>query len=161
MGCPMKYFTNLFIVVLLLSASLVTAKGKYGVIGKTYSVDRALEQYGPVLKSVEMNKSDLIAMLDQCEYYMMYKVKNDEIIIADDNRNVLTSNKIYLTTSIMTVVSKNDAISDEEPLNLVSKSKVLEIINSDNSDAVKFEVRDLVETISSNLMVLEFVVWNK
>ena len=154
----MKNLTTLFVLVLLLSASLISAKGKYGVIGKTYSVDRALELYGPVQKSIEMNKGDLTAMLDQCENYMMYKIKNNEIVIADDNRNVLTSNKIYLTSSILTVVSRNDAISEDEPLNLVSKSKVLEIINSDNSESVKFEVRDVVQTISSAVLILDLVV---
>ena len=154
----MKNLTTLFVLVLLLSASLISAKGKYGVIGKTYSVDRALELYGPVQKSIEMDKGDLTAMLDQCENYMMFKVKNNEVVITDDNRNVLTSNKIYLTSSILTVVSRNDAISESEKLNLVSKSKVMEIINSDNSKSVKFEIREFVQTISSNSTVLDYVL---
>ena len=108
-----------------------------------------------------MDKQDLIAMLDQCDNYMMFKIKNNEVVITDDNRNVLTSNKIYLTSSILTVVSKNDAISQDEKLNLVSKDRVLEIIKSDNSRSVKFEIRNVVQTISSNLMVLDLLLLHK
>lgn len=154
----MKKLTNLFVLVLLLSASLISAKGKYGVIGKVYTTDRATELYGAVQKSIKMDKQDLLAMLDECENYVFFKIKNDEVIIADENRNVLTSNKIYLTSSILTHVTKNDVISEDEPLNLVSKSRILEIINSDNTDSVKFEVRNLVQTLSSSVMVLEMII---
>ena len=157
----MKNTVKLFIFVLFVSATLVSAKGKYGVIGKVYSTDKALELYGAVSKSIEMDKQDLIAMLDQCDNYMMFKIKNNEVVITDDNRNVLTSNKIYLTSSILTVVSKNDAISQDEKLNLVSKDRVLEIIKSDNSRSVKFEIRNVVQTISSNLMVLDLLLLHK
>lgn len=152
----MKNLVTIFILVLLVSTSFVNGKGKYGVIGKVYTSERAMELYGPVIKSIEMDKSDLIAMLDQCEDYMMFKVKNDEVVITDDNRNVLTSNKIFLTTSIVNYISKNDVITDEEPLNMFSKSKVIEIINKGNSDIVYFEKRGKVETIRTNKYVLEF-----
>ncbi|MBU2491735.1 MAG: hypothetical protein KJ571_03850 [Bacteroidetes bacterium] len=157
----MNNLFKLFVLFLLVSASFVGAKGKYGVIGKVYTAERALELYGPVQKSIEMDKSDLIAMLDQCENYMMFKIKNNEVVIADDNRNVLTSNKIYLTSSILTVVSRNDAISENEKLNLVSKNKVMDIINSENSDRVKFEIRETIQTISSTLMVLDFILQSR
>lgn len=157
----MNNLFKLFVLFLLVSASFVGAKGKYGVIGKVYTAERALELYGPVQKSIEMDKSDLIAMLDQCENYMMFKIKNNEVVIADDNRNVLTSNKIYLTSSILTVVSRNDAISENEKLNMVSKSKVMEIINSDDSKSVKFEIRDVVQTIGSITVVLDLLLFSK
>ena len=44
----MKNTVKLFIFVLFVSATLVSAKGKYGVIGKVYSTDKALELYGAV-----------------------------------------------------------------------------------------------------------------
>ena len=154
----MKNLVNLLIVVLLISTSFVSAKGKYGTVGKVYTTDRAEELYGAVQKSISMDKQDLLAMLEECENYVYFKVKNDEVIIADDNKNVLTSNKIYITSSILTHVTKNDVIGEDEPLNLVSKNRMLEIINSDNTDSVKFEVRDVVQTISSSMAVLELAI---
>lgn len=155
----MKTLVNLFIVVLLVSATLVSAKGKYGVIGKIYDNNRATELYGAVISSVEFKTADLVAMLDHVDNYMMFKIKNNEVVVTDDNRNVLTNNKIYLTSSILNYVSKNDAITSNEGLNLVSKSRILELIDGYNAPTIKFEKREKVQTIKAGNSTLEMILY--
>lgn len=155
----MKNLTKLFVVVLLLSASLISAKGKYGVIGKIYDADRANELYGAVISSVEFKTTDLVAMLDHVDNYMMFKIKNNEVVVTDDNRNVLTNNRIYLTSSILNYVSKNDAITSTEGLNLVSKSRILELMDGYNASTIKFEKREKVQTIRAGKNTLEMIFY--
>jgi len=143
----------------LVSTTLVSAKGKYGVVGKIYDSNRANELYGAVLNSVEFKTADLVAMLDHCDNYMMFKIKNNEVVVTDDNRNVLTNNKIYLTSSILNYVSKNDAITENEGLNLVSKSRILELIDGYNLSTIKFEKREKVQTIRAGKNTLELVLY--
>jgi len=56
-------------------------------------------------------------------------------------------------------VSKNDAITENEGLNLVSKSRILELIDGYNLSTIKFEKREKVQTIRAGKNTLELVLY--
>ena len=144
------------IIIFIIIGINTYAQGKYGEIGKLYTNDEADKLYGPVIESIEIPTADLVSMLDKCENYMMFTIKNHELIIANDYREVLTRHKIQLTSSELTqTTDNNDIIDDNEILNVYSKSKILELIERGGEQNTAFEKRNKVYTMKGGPIILE------
>ena len=149
---------NLIIILTLILFSVgnyTYAQGKYGEIGKLYTYEEGLKLYGPAIESVEIATADLVSMLDKCENYMMFTIKNHELIITNDYRQVLTRHKIQLTSNKPTQkTGNNDIIDDDEVLNVFSKSAILKMVESTGSKTISFDKREKVYTIGIGDIIL-------
>ncbi|MGD8778828.1 MAG: hypothetical protein PVH88_07680 [Ignavibacteria bacterium] len=146
----LKSILTTVLAVLIFSSTLITSQGKYGLIGKLYTQEEAEKLYGPAFSSVEFDAVELISILDKCENYMMFTIKNNEVIITDDYRKILTNHR-YQLASLNGLLNANDAgiIDDEEPLNVFSKERVKELIETTGSKKIYFEIRENVMTMKT------------
>ncbi len=138
------------ILLSILSFVVIFSAGKYGLIGKIYTQEDGDKLYGPALNSIEFDVAELIPILHKCENYMMFTIKNDEVVITDDYRRVLTNHR-YQLASIHGLIDVNNAgiIDDDEVLNVFSKERVLALIETTGSKHLYFENRANVMTIKS------------
>ncbi len=138
------------ILLFTLSFVIIFSAGKYGLIGKIYTEEEGEKLYGPAFETIEYDAVELISILDKCENYMMFTIKNGEVVITDDYRKILSNHK-YQIASIHGLIDINDVgiIDDDEILNVFSKERVIELIESTGSKTVYFENRENVMTIRS------------
>ncbi|MBU1099034.1 MAG: hypothetical protein KKA84_01425 [Bacteroidetes bacterium] len=141
-----------FFTICLISLT-ISASGKK--IGKILTADEANDLFGSVTESVSIDRETLVSYLEECDKYMMCAIKDGQLIITDDNRKVLTPFKLEIA-SLKSSVPNNYIISDDEVLNVYSKSVVEELLKKANESELGFDMRGDVMTVSYGDYVMEF-----
>ncbi len=129
-----KALITLFTIILMIGSSTVSAQGegKLGVVGKFITAQEADVLFGIVISSISINANDLRKTLAKANHYVLFAIKNNRVIIRDENRNRLSD--------------ENEQLDKNETMYIFSKSQVLKLLNSAN---IFVEIRKDVLTLTA------------
>lgn len=133
----MRRMVMFFFIILALTTSSNFAQ----TIGQIFGKSEANTLFGSVLESVTMSQSQLSSILSQTQNYVMFKVSNGTVTILGDGRAVL-----YPTGT---------SVGPTEVFNVVSKSKVIELLNLGTGSQLFIERRSQTLTITKDMNTLE------
>ncbi|MFH1197235.1 MAG: hypothetical protein V1720_16170 [bacterium] len=143
-------------VFLLLTCGSMFAQGELGVVGKIFTNEEIDQLYGPVLESISIDSQELLTIVDKAENYAMFTIKNNQIIITNEYRELISPYKIfYAGMDRQLGVPNRNVIEDSDPLNLYSKSMVKKVVELGNQSITKVERRAKKVTITNGLCTLE------
>lgn len=119
-----------------------SANGKLGIIGKLFSSKEADILFGNVNESITISVDDLNAALDKGNDYILFTVKNKQVVIRNEKRQYLSNERVEL--------GKN------ETLYIYSKSMIKELLKAKSTAmsfskvtaAVAVELRDGILTLT-------------
>lgn len=125
----------------MISSSTVSAQGegKLGVVGKFFTSQEANVLFGKVIISIPIKANDLRKALVKANHYVLFAIKNNHIVIGDENRNPLSD--------------ENEQLDKNETMYIFSKSQVLKLLNSANNTKtdtnIFVEIRPEVLTLTA------------
>lgn len=148
----LKLLTVPLIVVLLLGVSSLQAQGKFGEVGKLFTKQEAKVTFGKVIGTLTIKAQDLRKALEGAKDYVFFTIKNNRIVIRDENKNRLTEEDEWLDKG--------------EPLYMFSKTMIMKLLQNgyekaDNSvqstkaQVVYVEIRPEVLTLTAGDTTLE------
>lgn len=117
------------ILVLLIGSSVISAQGKLGEVGKFFTSQEANVLFGKVISSFSIKANDLRKALDKANDYVLFAIKNNRVVIRDENRNRLSD--------------ENEQLDKNETMYIFSKSLVQKLLNSASN--TKTDVNIFVE----------------
>lgn len=121
---------------------LVSANSNYSQnIGTIFTSVKAEELYGSVISAVEISKDSLLEILNKTNDYVMLNIVEEKAVFLDQSRNVISGHKI--------------SIKESDVFYKCSKSKIIELIDLENSLNLSIEIRSDRLTISNNNYTLE------
>lgn len=123
-----KSFLLSLIVILLSFATILTAQNNSKIAGKVFSNSEAEKLFGPVQTSVKVPVSELKSQLNKVNNYIMFKIKNNDVVIADSKRKLLRA-------------ERGVSLSANEVMHKYSKKVVKELLSKGSGDYVIFEMR--------------------
>ena len=110
--------------------------------GELFTKKEAEEQFGSVIKSVVIKRSDLESYVKQSPDNLMFKLQGNGYIALNKNRSPLHG---------------KSPISAKEVFNNFSTSKVQELLNAEENENLEIEIRESGKlSISNGATVLEF-----
>jgi ribosomal protein L27 len=132
--------------------------GKLGLIGKIFDRHEADVLFGEVKNSVSISVDDLNAALDKGKDYILFTIKDNQVVIRNETRQHLSNERVKLGKDETLYIFSKSMVK-----NLLKEKKVNKGINSSmqtgtvatNDDAVTVEVRDGVITLTYNDITLE------
>ena len=135
-----------FMLFILIGATNLKAQGSLGVVGKFYTKQEANITFGKVKTSISIKISDLTKALESVKDYVLFTIKNNQVIVRDQKRN--------------STGYENVKISKNEMLYIFSKSLVLQLLQNSTADAlnggaVLVELRDGVLSLTNGETTLE------
>ena len=136
----MKTKTSLFVLLLTVLLS-ISAFAQTKEIGKIFTDAEADSLYGKVIESYTMSSDSLLSLLKETGDKVMFRLKDNKVVIAGNNRIVL--------------YPKGAKVTNDEELRVYSTSKVLELLASGRSDEVVVQFREVTTTLGSGNLVLE------
>ena len=149
----LKILITFFTIILMIGTSTVSAQG-LGLVGKLLSKKQADVLFGNVKVSIPMKASVMRKALDNANNYVLLTVKNNRIIIRDENKKSLSN--------------ENESLEKNETLYIFSKSLILQLLQSANSTLnsvqasgdtdVFVELRASVLTVTAGATTLEFAL---
>ena len=130
----LKALITVFTIILMIGSSAVSAQGegKLGVVGKFFTSQEADVLFGKVISSISIKANDLRKTLAKANHYVLFAIKNNRVIIQDENRNRLSD--------------ENEQLDKNETMYIFSKSQVLKLLNSAN---IFVEIRPEVLTLTA------------
>lgn len=136
---------GVFILVILILTALATsnffAQGRLGKVGKLFTQTEAKILFGKVIGSVELDVEDLKNSLNNVTNYILFTIKSNIPIVADEKNNILSKVKVFLDLA--------------EIKFLFSKDVVNEFLSKVKTKTIKVERRATVLSLSSSDLVLE------
>lgn len=148
----MKPF-KLIITLLVLFSLSFAQEGK--IIGKIFPADQIEILFGVAEKSVSVQRTALESYLTQCKNYMMCGFINNQLVIADDNRKVLSPFSVQVANNNNSIPN-NYFISEDDVLSVYSKCRVEELLSTAAADEVTFEMIGDVMVVTYGAYALEF-----
>ena len=123
----------------MIGSSTVSAQGegKLGVVGKFFTSQEADVLFGKVISSISIKANDLRKTLAKTNHYVLFAIKNNRVIIRDENRNRLSD--------------ENEQLDKNETMYIFSKSQVLKLLNSANNT----KIDDSVQSITAGEVFVE------
>ena len=118
---------SLFILTFVVLFSSTGLSQSLGVVGKIFTKTEANQKFGRVLNSVQMNTKLLMKLAEKTPEYVLFKVKNNHLIVLNKKRKVISGNV--------------KSVSKSEVFHLFSTQKLIELIQKGNSPITTFEVR--------------------
>lgn len=134
------FWAPIFMLIVMLTTNCYPQ-----TIGKLFTKEEANILYGKTLESVVINSQDLDRLLEKTDNYVMFKLSNNELIVLDDHRNVLSPLNKYLP--------------EDEGVYVFSKSRVKELLELVKTEKVSIENRPETLTITSGFYTLEMSAW--
>lgn len=137
----------LFVTLLVGAGNTLSAQGKYGKVGKIFSVEEANNLFGQVKAKKTINTVYLKKVLKKAKHYVRLKLKNNFMTILEDEKDIEKFNSQFSETAITT---------DDTPEHLFSKEVVEELLQKGGSDVTTIEERDGVLTVTNGAYTMEF-----
>jgi hypothetical protein len=138
-----KSFIQLLAVLFLLASVNVYSQTDSKIAGKIFTKEEANKLFGPVKTSIKMKSSLLQDQLKKVDGYIMFKIKDNDLVVADSKRNVLSTGKVL-------------SLAAEEVMHMYSKSVVEELLEKGKSDYIIFEMRAEKFTVTNGAVTMEF-----
>lgn len=135
------FFSLIVLLAIVLSSYSTFAQGSLGLVGKVFEKVEANNLYGKVIESKAIDTQKIFDMLKKVEDYIMFTIKDGEIVIADKYRNLLSDTKIVL--------------SEFDVMHLYSKARVDEVLLEGGKPVTYLEIRSDVFTITNGEYTLE------
>jgi len=111
-----KAIITFFTIVLIIGSSVVSAQGKFGVVGKLFTQQEAKVLFGKVIGSMEISANELKNALSNAKDYVLFTIKNNRVIIRDERKRSLSS--------------ENELLNDNDQLYIFSKSQVEQLLSN-------------------------------
>lgn len=131
----------IFILLFAFLSNNINAQGELGVVGKIFSKVEADKLFGKVLESKTIMSETLLDALNKVDYYIMFKLEDGQVAIADKFRNQITDTKVDLKA--------------DDVMHIYSKTKVAEVISNGGESLTTIEIRSEVMTITNGAYTLE------
>jgi hypothetical protein len=138
----MKKLFVLFALISFLFISNLSLAQSTQVVGKIYTKAEANSLYGPVVKSIELNITLLKSIALKTPQYIMFAIKNNQLFILDNKRNVL--------------YPQGAVISSSDVFHVYSTSLFLQLLSNGISQTASFEERNNVFTVTSGASTMEY-----
>ncbi len=134
----MKSLSKIFILIVFLCNFYLASAQTIGVI---YTKAEADQKFGQVLNSVEMNVVQLNTLLNKSGNYLLFKINEENLYILDENRRPL--------------YPADFTVRPEEVYEIVSISKIQELLNQGQNQQIFFEARKNVYSLTNGDFTLE------
>lgn len=113
--------------------------------GKLFTKEAADKEFGPVLKSIEIPVSTLSNLTTLTTNHLMFKIKNNQVIVLGKDRRVLYP-------------SSTTQVNSDEVFTVFSLSVINELLSNGTGSSVIIEQRRDVLSITYGNMTLEYGV---
>ena len=153
----LKLLITFFAVILMIGSSTVSAQGKLGVVGKLFTKQEANVLFGKVIGSMNISVTQLKNALANTKDYILVSVKNNTVVLRDENRRSISE--------------ENEYLDDKDVLYIFSKSQVENLLGSallkttsslsvsaSTDPVITVEVRASVLTLTAGETTLEYAL---
>lgn len=130
------------ISLLLISCSTSTRTGLHDGAGKLYTAVEADELYGNVLDSVVVPESVIKDAFNKTKKHLMFKIKEEKLIILGDERKVIYPEGIIVTK--------------DEVFTVFDLSIIKDLLDKGGKSQIIFENREKVLTVTDGNYTLEW-----
>lgn len=137
----MKTLSKIFFIILIICSYYLTNAQVVGVI---YSKGEANQKFGTVINSVDISSAQLNNLLDKSGNYLLFKIDVGNLYILDEGRKPLYPDNL--------------SVQPEKVFEIVSVSKIKELLNKGQNQQTFFEERTNVFSISNGEYTLEEIL---
>lgn len=136
-----SFLTIIAFIAIVISSTPLCAQSNLKIVGKVFDKVEADKLFGKVLESKEVETQKLFDMLKKVDSYIMFNLMDDQVVVADKNRTLLSDSKVTLRS--------------DDVMHLYSKARVDEVLLKGGKSVTYIERRTDVLTITNGVYTLE------
>ena len=129
-------------VMFLLVSVNIYSQTDSKIAGKVFTSEEANVLFGQVKTSIKMKTDVLRNQLRRADEYIMFKIKDNDLVVTDSERKVLSSGKVL-------------NVAANEVMHKYSKRIVEELLEKGKADYVIFEMRQEKFTVTNGAYTME------